>query len=147
MQTGTMTVTVADNKALVATYFETIWNEGRFDQEPRFVDENVVVHAAPIPGIPSGIAGPLAIVGIFRGAVPDIHVVNDDIFGEGDSVIQRWTARGTHTGTPLFGAPASGEALKITGINEFRIAGGRIVERWGVMDAAGLMQQLGLVPA
>ena len=35
----------------------------------------------------------------------------------------------------------------MTGINEFRLADGRIVERWGVMDAAGLMQQLGLVPA
>lgn len=142
-----MSVTVADNKALVATYFETIWNEGRFDEEPRFVDEDVVVHGPSFPGIPSGIAGPSAIVGAFRAAVPDIHLVNDDIFGEGDVVIQRWTAKGTHTGASLFGAPPNGEALTMTGINEFRIAGGRIVERWGVMDAAGLMQQLGLVPA
>lgn len=142
-----MTVTVAENKALVTTYFETIWNEGRFDEEPRFVDDNVVVHSPPIPGLPSGIAGPLAIVGTFRAALPDIHLVNDDIFGEDDVVIQRWTARGTHTGAPLFGAPPDGKALTMTGINEFRIVGGRIVERWGVMDAMGLMQQLGLVPA
>ena len=44
-------MSVEDNKALIPTYFQTIWNEGRF------VDENVVVHAAPIPGIPDGIAG------------------------------------------------------------------------------------------
>ncbi len=135
------------NKALVVTYFQTIWNEGRFDQEPRFVDEDVFVHAPPIPGIPDGIAGPLAIVGTFRASVPDIHLVNDDLIAEADTVVQRWTARGTHTGAPLFGAPPSGKALVMTGINEFRLADGRIVERWGVMDAAGLMQQLGLVPA
>lgn len=140
-------MTIEANKALVAAYFQTIWNEGRFDEESRFVDQDVIVHAPPITGIPSGIAGPLAIVGTFRAALPDIHLVNDDLFGEGDTVIQRWTARGTHTGEPLFGAPASGAPLTMTGINEFRIAEGRIVERWGVMDATGLLRQLGLVPA
>ena len=79
------------NKQLITTYFQTIWNEGRFDQEPRFVDENVVVHAPPIPGIPDGIAGPLAIVGTFRASVPDIHLVNDDLIAESDTVVQRWT--------------------------------------------------------
>lgn len=140
-------MTVAENKALIETYFQTIWNEGRFEEEPRFVDEHVVVHAPPIPGIPDGIAGPLAIVGTFRAAIPDIHLVNDDLIGEDDIVVQRWTARGSHTAAPLFGASPSGATLTMTGINELRLADGRIVERWGVMDAAGLMRQLGLAPA
>jgi len=140
-------MTVEQNKTLIETYFQTIWNEGRFAEEPRFVDEHVVVHAPPIPGIPDGIAGPLAIVGTFRAAIPDIHLVNDDLFGEGATVIQRWTASGTHTGEPLFGVAPTGARLTMTGINEFRLADGRIVERWGVMDAAGLMRQLGLMPA
>ena len=57
-------MTVEQNKTLIETYFQTIWNEGRFAEEPRFVDEHVVVHAPPIPGIPDGIAGPLAIVAL-----------------------------------------------------------------------------------
>ncbi len=140
-------MTVEDNKALVEAYFQAIWNEGRFEEESRFVDQDVLVHAAPIPGIPAGIAGPLQIVGTFRAAVPDIHLTNEDLFGERDTVIQRWTARGAHSGAPLFGAPADGTPLAMSGINEFRIQGGRIVERWGVMDAVGLLGQLGLVPA
>ena len=110
------------------------------------MDEAVVVHSPPIPGMPDGIAGPLAIVGTFRAALPDIHLENDALIAEDDRVVQRWTARGTHTGTALFGAPPSGSTLVMTGINEFRLADGRIVERWGVMDAAGLMGQLGLIP-
>jgi steroid delta-isomerase-like uncharacterized protein len=135
-----------ESKALVERYFQTIWNEGRFDAEPEFVDPDIVVHAPPIPGIPDGIAGPLMIVKTFRGAVPDLHLENDDLLGEGDRVVQRWTARGSHTGDALFGAPADGKLLTMTGINEFRLDSGRIVERWGVMDATGLMQQLGLAP-
>ena len=140
-------MTVEANKALVATYFETIWNQGRYEEEPRFVDQDVIVHAPPMPGIPDGIDGPLRIVKTFRAALPDLHLVNDHLIAEGDRVVQHWTARGTHTGEPLFGAPPSGETLAMTGINEFRLENGRIVERWGVMDAAGLMRQLGLVPA
>jgi predicted ester cyclase len=139
-------LSVEENKDVVARYFQAIWNEGRYDAEDQFVDPDVVVHAPPIPGIPEGIAGPLMIVKTFRGALPDLQLTNDDLFGEGDVVIQRWTARGSHTGDVLFGAPPSGAQLTMTGINEFRLEGGRIVERWGVMDAAGLMQQLGLVP-
>ena len=143
----TVDATVEANKAMIETYFQTIWNEGRYDAETRFVHRDVVVHAPPIPGIPDGIEGPLTIVRTFRAALPDIHLVNEHLIGEGDVVVQHWSARGTHTGERLFGAPPSGQALTMTGINEFRIADGRIVERWGVMDAAGLMRQLGLVPA
>jgi len=140
-------MTAEANKAHVRTYFQTIWNEGRFDEEPRFVDENVVVHAAPIPGIPDGIAGPLTIVKTFRAAMPDIQIVIGDLVAEGDTVVQRWTAAGTHSGAPLFGVPPTGKQYRMSGINEFRLAGGRIVERWGVMDEVSLMRQLGLAPA
>jgi predicted ester cyclase len=137
---------VAANKALVAAYFEAIWNEGQLDAEGRFVDEGVVVHGPLFPGMPDGAAGQSAIVQMLRAALPDLHLVNKAILGEGDVVIQRWSALGTHTGALLFGVPASGSQLTLTGINEFRIAGGMIVERWGVLDTVGLMQQLGIAP-
>jgi len=35
----------------------------------------------------------------------------------------------------------------LRGINIFRIADGKIMERWGPLDDLGLLQQLGLVPA
>lgn len=140
-------MSVKDNTALVRRYFETIWNKGLLQQESEFVDKDVVVHAPPIPGIPEGIGGPLAIVGTFRAAVPDLHLTQDVVFGGDDKVVQIWTTRGFHTGSDLFGFPAKGTELVLTGVNIFRIANGRIVERWGVMDLMGLMQQLGVAPA
>jgi predicted ester cyclase len=37
--------------------------------------------------------------------------------------------------------------IRVCGIWIDRIDEGRIVERWGVIDMLGVMQQLGLVPA
>ncbi|HSN73766.1 MAG TPA: ester cyclase [Anaerolineae bacterium] len=140
-------MSVRENTDLVRRYFDTIWNKGQFEREPEFVALDIVVHAPPIPGIPDGIAGPLTIVGTFRGAMPDLHLTQDLVFGAEDKVVQIWTTRGFHTGGDLFGFPASGKEMVLTGINIFRVENGRIAERWGTMDLMGLMQQLGVAPA
>jgi predicted ester cyclase len=134
---------VEENKKLVRDYFEEIWGKGNLEKESNFVAKDVLVHAPPFP-IPGGIAGPLQIVSTFRAAVPDLKLTHDLMFGEGDKVVHRYSVTGHHTGEPLFGAPATGKALEFTGINCFRIANGRIVERWGNIDAIRIAQQLGL---
>lgn len=129
------------NKALVTNYFSEIWNQGHLEKEREFVAEDIVVHTPPFP-VPGGIAGPLKIVSTFRAALPDLVLVNNLLFGDGDRVVQHFIVTGTHTGADLFGVPATGRVLTISGINIFRVAGGKLVERWGTIDAAGLMQQL-----
>ena len=82
----------------------------------------------------------------FRAALPDWHSDLDQLVEEGDVVMERFHASGTHRGE-LMGVPATGRTLSLPGINVFRIEDGRIVERWGRLDLLGLMHQLGLVPA
>ena len=86
------------------------------------------------------------IVGLFRAAVPDLRLTNTVLLAADDRVMQRWIVHGTHTGADLFGVPAQGAELTLSGINEFRIADGRIAERWGTMDVLGMLQQLGVAP-
>jgi predicted ester cyclase len=136
-----------ENIAFVRRYFETIWNQGHLERESEFIAQDVVVHQPPIPGIPEGIGGPLAIVGTFRAAIPDIHTVHDVLFNAGDKVVQIFTTRGIHSGADLFGFPPSGKELVMIGVSVFRIENGKIVERWGNMDILGLIQQLGAAPA
>jgi predicted ester cyclase len=68
------------------------------------------------------------------------------LIAEGDLVVERFTASGTHTGAPLMGVAATGKSIVMAGINIFRVSNGRIIERWGRLDEVGLLRELGLVP-
>ena len=81
---------------------------------------------------------------MFRAGFPDWHSDTGILVGEGDLVVEQFTASGTHRGE-IFGVPPSDRAVSMTGINIWRLRDGRIVERWGRLDELGLMRQLGLV--
>jgi predicted ester cyclase len=70
----------------------------------------------------------------------------DRMIAEDDIVVERFTASGTHLGE-LMGVPGTGGTIVLRGINVFRIADGKIVERWGQLDQLGVLHQLGLAPA
>jgi steroid delta-isomerase-like uncharacterized protein len=71
----------------------------------------------------------------------DRSTLQDDFLAVGDTVIENWVFQGTHTGDFL-GVPATGKQLQVRGIEIWRLADGRIVERWGVADIAGVMEQI-----
>ncbi len=134
-----------ENKAIVRRAIEEGWNQGNlavFDETnaPEYVD-----HAA-IPGQGPGAEGYKQAVQMTRAAFPDLHLTIDDMIAEGDRVVTRWTARGTHQGE-YFGIPATGKPVEITGINIGRIVNGKVVENWQNSDQLGLMQQLSVIPA
>ncbi len=79
-------------------------------------------------------------------AFPDLHFTIEDIVAEGDTVVVRSTARGTHQGE-LMGIPLTGKQVAVSGISITRIANGKAVEEWFNGDDLGLLQQLGVVPA
>jgi len=78
-------------------------------------------------------------------AFPDLHFTIDDMVVEGDKVATRWTITGTHKGE-FMGRPPTNKKVTIWAITIDRIAGGKIVEEWGVSDTLGTWQQLGLIP-
>ena len=83
---------------------------------------------------------------MYRTAFPDAHYTVEDQIAEGDKVVTRWSGRGTHQG-PLMGIPPTGKQGTVTGISIDRFEGGKIVETWTELDALGMMQQLGVIPA
>ena len=75
-------------------------------------------------------------------ALPDWHSDVHQLIAEGDIVVERFTASGTHTGE-LMGAQPTGKTITLAGIQIFRLQGDKIVERWGRLDEVGLLRQLG----
>ena len=64
-----------------------------------------------------------------HGAHPDLRFTIDDLIAEDDRVTIRWTLRGTNTG-PMLGRPPTGQPVELAAIVIFRIADGKIAERW-----------------
>lgn len=133
-----------ENKAIVRRVFDEFWNEGKMATLDEVYAEDVVNHELP-PGLPPGVEGTKAYLGMFKSAFPDTQMTVEDQIAEGDTVVTRWTATGTHSGE-LMGIPPTGKQVTVTGIEISRFAGGQIVESWGQFDQMGMMQQLGVVP-
>ena len=134
-----------ENKALIRRFYEEVWNDKNLDAIDELVAADSVDHELP-PGLPPGREGAKAFVGMYLGAFPDTRITIEDIVAEGDRVVTRWSATGTHTGE-LMGIPATGKQINVTGLDINRISGGKSAEHWGQFDQMGLMQQLGVVPA
>jgi predicted ester cyclase len=133
------------NTELVDTFIQELFTKGDLDAVDRYLDPQFVNHDPPFPGAPEGPEGLRTAATMFRQAVPDWHSDVEQMVAEGDVVVERFTASGTHTGAPLLGVPPTGRPIALAGINIWRLAGDRIVERWGRLDEAGLLRQLGLL--
>lgn len=77
---------------------------------------------------------------LFRAAFPDLATTIEDMIAEDDKVVVRSVMQATHQGTFLGLAP-TGRPIEVEAISIFRIANGKIVERWGLNT--DLMRQLG----
>ncbi len=135
--------TPEENKAVVRRAIGEATN-GRnlsvFDEivSPSFVDHE----AGPEP---SGPEGEKRLLSMMLAAFPDWHLTIEDQIAEGDKVVTRLRARGTHRGE-FRGIAPTGRRVTVAAINIARLDGGKIVESWGNSDALGMMRQLGAIP-
>lgn len=81
---------------------------------------------------------------MYRSAFPDSHVIYEELYACGDTVVGRWSATATHTGS-LPGVAPTGKKISIGGIQIFRLRDGKIIEGWEQLDMLGMWQQLGVV--
>ena len=132
-------------KAMQRRLFAEFFSQGKLEvADEIFAPDHIYYN----PDTPEGIRGPEGmkqfVVGTFRGAFPDLQGTTEDQIAEGEKVVMRWTARGTHQGE-LQGLPPTGKRVKVAGMVISRSAEGKLVESWEVYDTLGMMRQLGLV--
>ena len=89
--------------------------------------------------------GVLGLFRMLRGGFPDLHAEIHDQLVDGDKVVTRKTFHGTHKGE-LLGIAPTGRAVAWDVIDIVRVRDNVMVEHWNVVDALGLMTQLGAVP-
>ncbi len=141
-------MTIEENKAIARRFAEVLqefFRTGDADLMDSVLAENVVQHISGQPPEAQSLEGFKQLLPALPKAFPDVLFEVEDLVAEGDKVAFRliWTA--THRGE-FFGIPPTGTRARVTEMHMFRIADGKVVERWGEWDALGLMQQLGAAP-
>ena len=136
-----------ENKALARRSWEVVTQESLDTLEDALQEvyaDDIVMHE-PDEDV-RGIEGLAQFVSMMRSALPDLRITIEDDMSEGDKVVTRWIAQGTHQGE-LMGAAPTGNQVTATGITIHRIEEDKIVEEWSNWDALGVMHQIGAVPS
>lgn len=129
----------ANNAALARRWFEEVWNERRDATVEELMHSDAVGHMEGLE-----VKGPsefLSARATLLQAFPDLRVHVDGIVAQGDDVVVRWSARGTHHGEGL-GFAASRKSAEFRGMSWLRFEGGKIVEGWDAWNQGRLLQDL-----
>ncbi|HET7438096.1 MAG TPA: ester cyclase [Nitrospira sp.] len=136
-------------KHVIQRFVEELWNGRRLEVADQIFSEDCVTHQ-----LRSGVLdepahrGPREMKEHVSGwlmSLPDLHFSVEQMFAEQDRVVSQLMMEGTHQG-PWMGISPTGKRLQIRMITIHRIADGKIVEDWVLVESLGLFQQLGAVP-
>src|SRR5262245_46214410 len=122
-------MSVEANKAIIRRLYDEFWNAEQLEVANELLHTDYVFAEGYGAGAPS--VGALKEINRFwHGVLRDMHFTIDDMIAEGDTVVVRWTARGTHQGDwkmELGTIPASGKATTTPGTSSFYLRNGKII--------------------
>jgi steroid delta-isomerase-like uncharacterized protein len=134
----------AVNKELSRRFTE-LFSTGDEARADEVLSPDVVMYGSVPGGELDGLDAVKGFVAEYRASFPDNTSSVQQQIAEGDTVVTRWRARGTHRGE--FGSiPPTGRRYEIHGVTIERIADGKIAEVWAVWDGLELLGQLGIAP-
>src|SRR5262245_46051584 len=121
-----------------------VWNTGNLAAVDEGYAESFVGHFPPSSHLPErrGRAGAREGIVRIKAAFPDWHEAVEDMVTEGNTVVTRYTSTGTHRGE-FRGIAPTGRTIRLPEISIYRVARGKVVEQWCLLDDLGRMQQLG----
>jgi steroid delta-isomerase-like uncharacterized protein len=130
------------NKEIVRALHRRLWGDADLTVIEEVVSEDAVTHWGDAEtGTRDAIRSDAE---RYFAAFSDVSTSIDDLIGEQDKVVLRWSTIGTHTG-PYGKVPPTGRMITMNGMDVYRLDSGRIVEAWSMWDGLGVYQQLGLV--
>ena len=95
-----------ENKSVISRFYE-VFKEGDLSILDGVLASNFVEHN-PFPEQPPGPEGMKELIGMMRATFPDMALTTEDMIAEGDKVVNRWSATGTHQGE-FMGLPGDGD--------------------------------------
>jgi ketosteroid isomerase-like protein len=143
-----MSTTPEMNTAIIRQFFAEVINQGNLARADELFAPNYVLFVSSSPEPLYGPEGIKRVVSANRAALRNFRITADEEIATGDTVVVRWTTRGTHQGalmSPMGPVAATGKPLTQSGVSIFRLADGKIVEQRTTFDSLGMLQQLGVL--
>jgi steroid delta-isomerase-like uncharacterized protein len=134
-------MSVQDNKSIVLGYVQAILVERDFSKFKTFTTDDFYIDRSAVPEAIKGEEGLHTQMDMLYSAFPDLDLKVVDVVAEGDRVVVRFAAPGTHKGD-FAGVPATGRTATWKGIVMYHVEGGKIKEAWANWDDWGLIEQL-----
>lgn len=147
---ATATVSAADsvssigveaNKAEVLSAITAVLNGQDVAAAETLFADNFRRFDAETPNVALGRKGMSFLTSYYRSVFPDLKYTVEDVIAEGDRVVTRWTATGTHLGAYGLHAP-TGNQVTWAGTTVWQLLDGKIVTVWVSQDMMGLTRQL-----
>lgn len=130
------------NKQIARSFFEEVLDQGHLDRYAESHAADFVLHTRDHDGT---LEEDMAAAREERKAMPDLRLTVDEMLAERDLVAVHWSVSGTNTQAGM-GFPATGKAIRISGMTLFRFKGGKISEEWSFWDMLSVLRQAGLYP-
>jgi steroid delta-isomerase-like uncharacterized protein len=127
----------------IITRFEHAFRAGDLAAIDELCDPGLADHN-PAPGQEPTLAGFKQKVAGFKAIFPDIGEDLQDIIASGGTVASRWVVTGSQQ-QEFMGIRASGQTIRVEGMNFYRLKDGRVTDIWTQFDGVVLMQQLGAI--
>ena len=135
---------VEENKAIFRRYVEEVANKENLDLADEIFDR-YISHQSDGRTEERGPENVKRFIGEFRQAFPDFRTTIEYQVAEGDMVVTRWRASGTHQGE-FRGIAPTGKPVAMSGIGVFRFSDeGKVVESWDNLDELGMLRQMGAI--
>ena len=134
------------NAVIVRRYLEEVIHQGNVAAIDASIATN---HSLNWPGSPTPMCGPEGfkqLLILYASAFPDLSWTTEEVTAQGETVVARLRARGTHQ-REVMGMPPTGKQATWAEIHIFRVADGKLVEHWTNLDQVGLLQQFGVLPS
>jgi len=132
-------MSVENNKEIIKQFY-SIFNKGGYVPFEEYFSLTFIDHN----GYPDQVSGPVGVRAgyeVWLKAFPDNYAEVADIIAEGDKVVVRTIAQGTHLGKFQDIAPTN-KKIRIEGISIYRLSEGKIEERWGLTEGEKLLRTL-----
>ena len=138
-------MSIEANKVTVRRLYDEFWNAEQLEVADTLFHPDYVFDEGYGAGAPS-VQAMKETARSWRRVLLDMHFTIEDMIAEGDTVVARWTARGTHQGDwemELGNVPASGQATTTPGTSSYYLRDGKIIRDVTQIDFVSLLKQIG----